>query len=95
MPRPGDRGVVGDHGEIALVLAYDLVDRRARACRRAMNPPIIRLAPSGIMATDCSSEIVRMVARPFAERRKLYPVCRYRTATPNRADGSSDAASPC
>jgi hypothetical protein len=26
-----------------------------------MNPPIIRLAPSGMMATDCSAEIVRML----------------------------------
>ena len=67
MPLPGHRGVVGDHGEIALVLAHDLVDRPARAFPRAMKPPIIRLAPSGIMATDCSRETVCMcpASRPL------------------------------
>ncbi len=46
------RSVVGDHGEVALLLAHDLVDDVLGVCPTAMNPPIIRLAPFGIMATD-------------------------------------------
>ena len=31
-PPPGDRGVVGDHRQVAFSLAHDLVDDRAPAC---------------------------------------------------------------
>ena len=45
------RRVIGDHRKITLVLAHDLVDDPL-GLPTPMNPPIIRLAPSGIMATD-------------------------------------------
>ena len=56
----GLRSVVGNDGEIALALPHQFVDRRARACRQPMKPPIMRLAPSGIMATAFSHVIVFM-----------------------------------
>ena len=57
---PGHGGVVGDDGEVAFLLAHDLVDQRS-GVPTAMKPPIMRLAPSGIIATDCSRETVCIV----------------------------------
>ena len=69
----------------------------------AMNPPIIRLAPSGIIATDCSREIVCMVdvpvARPAEVKRGSAPNCAAALSTkgPQRAAllGVSNSCDGC
>ena len=62
MPTPGHGGVVGDHGQVSLALADQLIHQRS-GVPTPMNPPIMTLAPSGIWETAFSIAIVPSLPR--------------------------------
>ena len=55
------RGVVGDDGEVTLASTHEFVNETLGGTNRH-EPPINRLAPSGIIAAASLSAIVFMVA---------------------------------
>ena len=58
------RRIVGNNGQISLVLPHQLVNHTF-GVPTPMNPPIMRLAPSGIMAAAPSIAIVCMARPPL------------------------------